>query len=408
MRMGTFDDNRRTHAERVGEFRRIRFTLEPPDRDLGLRRRLERFPFVPSDPARLEQDCYEAYNIQVAGLSRRLAAIGDPKPVIGVSGGLDSTHALIVAAQAMDHAGRPRSDILAFMLPGFATSAGTKSHAHARRGPQTLIRWVIASRQFDDEVSATLRAILDTAISPELVPGDELQSSESNVGPYALQDLHARSCPALRLAALEDRLPGMARTGEMGPPATGRPASRRPIAQPTKQGDPPLAPDLLPALLRLRPVQALGTSKRPQGLRRRLALAARRLARPLRRLGRRLAVRSRPLGRRHLERPPEPTIKNNLVIDVREPGNRRHMATTKQREAAKRNVKKAQAGARSKLTLKHLSAETRSALGKEANAVRRGDSPTRKELEQEARRLDIKGRSKMGKDELKRAVARAR
>jgi hypothetical protein len=84
------------------------------------------------------------------------------------------------------------------------------------------------------------------------------------------------------------------------------------------------------------------------------------------------------------------------------------MATTKQREAAKRNVKKAQAGARSKQTLKHLDRSTRSALGQEANAVRRGDSPTRAELDTEARRLDIKGRSKMGKDELKRAVARAR
>ena len=84
------------------------------------------------------------------------------------------------------------------------------------------------------------------------------------------------------------------------------------------------------------------------------------------------------------------------------------MATQKQREAAKRNVKKAQAGAREKQTLKHLSSDTRSALGKEAAAVRRGDAPTRRELEAEARRLDIRGRSKMGKDELKRAVARAR
>jgi hypothetical protein len=75
------------------------------------------------------------------------------------------------------------------------------------------------------------------------------------------------------------------------------------------------------------------------------------------------------------------------------------MATTKQRETAKRNVKKAQAGARSKQTLKNLPAKTRTALGKEANAVRKGESP---------RRLDIKGRSKMGKDELKRAVARAK
>ena len=84
------------------------------------------------------------------------------------------------------------------------------------------------------------------------------------------------------------------------------------------------------------------------------------------------------------------------------------MATSKQREAAKRNVKKAQAGARSKQTLKNLPGRTRTALGKEANAVRKGESPTRSELEAEARRLDIKGRSKMCKDELKRAVARAK
>lgn len=84
------------------------------------------------------------------------------------------------------------------------------------------------------------------------------------------------------------------------------------------------------------------------------------------------------------------------------------MATTKQREAARRNVQKAQRTAKEKQTLKHLDESTRSALGKEAAAVRRGDEPTRKELEAEARRLDIKGRSKMGKGELKRAVARAK
>jgi hypothetical protein len=83
------------------------------------------------------------------------------------------------------------------------------------------------------------------------------------------------------------------------------------------------------------------------------------------------------------------------------------VATAKQREAARSNVKKAQAGAKSKQTLKHLPSQTRTALGKEAAAVRRGDSPTRKELEEKARKLDIRGRSKMGKDELKRAVARA-
>jgi NAD+ synthase (glutamine-hydrolysing) len=283
LRMGTFDDNRRAHAARTGSFRHVPFRLDPPTTDLGLRRRVERFPFVPSDVDRLALDCYEAYNIQVAGLQQRLAAIGDPKVVIGVSGGLDSTHALIVAAQAMDRAGRPRSDILAFTMPGFATSTHTKENAHKlmrtlgvtaaelditptarlmlqelghpfasgaplydvtfenvqaglrtdylfrianQRGgivlgtgdlselalgwctygvgdqmshynvnagvPKTLIqhliRWVISSRQFDEEVGETLTAVLDTEISPELVPGEELQSTESRIGPYALQD----------------------------------------------------------------------------------------------------------------------------------------------------------------------------------------------------------------------------
>src|SRR3954466_14940424 len=127
-RMGTFDDNRRAHR---ADFRRVGFTLDPPDGDLGRQRTIERSPFVPADAQRLDLDCYESYNIQVAGLHQRLRAIGDPKVVIGVSGGLDSTQALLVPAQAMDRARPPRTDILAFTLPGFATSAGTKSNAHA-------------------------------------------------------------------------------------------------------------------------------------------------------------------------------------------------------------------------------------------------------------------------------------
>ncbi|MEV1024821.1 NAD(+) synthase [Streptomyces sp. NPDC050264] len=283
-RMGTFDENRRTHAARTGDFRTVEFRLDPPTgADLGLRRRVERYPFVPADAERLAQDCYEAYNIQVAGLQQRLGAIGGPKIVIGVSGGLDSTHALIVAARAMDRAGRPRSDILAFTMPGFATGDHTKNNAHAlmkslgvtaaelditdtarlmlkemdhpfssgepvydvtfenvqaglrtdylfrlanQRGgivlgtgdlselalgwctygvgdqmshynvnsgvPKTLmqhlIRWVVSSDLFGDEAGRTLTAILDTEISPELVPGEELQSTESKIGPYALHD----------------------------------------------------------------------------------------------------------------------------------------------------------------------------------------------------------------------------
>lgn len=129
MRQGTFDDNARHLADRVDEYRRIEFTLDPPRTDIGLLRHLERFPFVPSDADRLAQDCYEAYNIQVFGLEQRLRAIGGAKIVIGVSGGLDSTHALLVAADAMDRLGRPRSDIIAITMPGFATSEKTRSNA---------------------------------------------------------------------------------------------------------------------------------------------------------------------------------------------------------------------------------------------------------------------------------------
>jgi NAD+ synthase (glutamine-hydrolysing) len=130
MRQGTFDDNRRARQQGADSgFRTVAFDLDPPRVDLGLRRHVDRYPFVPDDPERLALDCYEAYNIQVSALEQRLQAIGGPKVVIGVSGGLDSTHALIVAAKAMDRLGRPRSDIHAFTLPGFATSSGTKDNA---------------------------------------------------------------------------------------------------------------------------------------------------------------------------------------------------------------------------------------------------------------------------------------
>ena len=126
LRMGSFDDNARNAGR---PFQHIRFTLAPPGSDIGLQRRVERFPFVPSNPARLEADCYEGYNIQVSGLVQRLRASRIARVVIGVSGGLDSTHALIVAAKAMDLLGRPRDSILGYTLPGFATSDTTKANA---------------------------------------------------------------------------------------------------------------------------------------------------------------------------------------------------------------------------------------------------------------------------------------
>ena len=285
--MGTFHDNRLNSRKRTPS-RRIQFSVNPPDENIGLVRTVERFPFVPSDESRLEQDCYEAYNIQVAGLVQRLRAIGSQRVVIGVSGGLDSTHALIVAAKAMDLLGRPRTNILAYTMPGVATGTQSKSQAWAlmralevssqeldirpsatqmlkdmghpfgkgepvyditfenvQAGLRTdylfrlanhhggivigtgdlselalgwctygvgdqmahynvnsgvpktliqhLIRWVISSRQFSDDVAQTLRTILAAEISPELVPVGEdqrPQSTEAAIGPYALQDFN--------------------------------------------------------------------------------------------------------------------------------------------------------------------------------------------------------------------------
>jgi len=131
LRFGTFNDAAAAldHPER--RFRRIGFTHGEDVRDLGLRRDIRRFPFVPNDPARRDEDCYEAFNIQVEALAKRLAAAHAETLVIGVSGGLDSTHALIVAAKAMDRIGRPRSAILGFTMPGFATGEASKAHAWA-------------------------------------------------------------------------------------------------------------------------------------------------------------------------------------------------------------------------------------------------------------------------------------
>ncbi|MFZ4070812.1 MAG: NAD(+) synthase [Caulobacterales bacterium] len=97
----------------------------------SLARPVDRFPYLPDDPARLDQDCYEAYEIQVHGLKKRIEASHARTAIIGVSGGLDSTHALIVAAKTFQRLNRPMSDILAFTMPGFATGAGTKANAWA-------------------------------------------------------------------------------------------------------------------------------------------------------------------------------------------------------------------------------------------------------------------------------------
>jgi NAD+ synthase (glutamine-hydrolysing) len=283
MRTGTFADCARRELDDDG-FVRLDFRVRSTASASALVRPLDRFPFVPDDPARLDQDCFEAFNIQVQGLMRRMKATRSERIVLGVSGGLDSTQALLVACTAFDRLGLPRTSILGFTLPGFATSAGTKSNAWAlmqalgvtgaeidirpaaermlkdighpyadgkpvhdvtfenvQAGLRTdylfrlanqnqafvlgtgdlselalgwatygvgdhmshynvnggvaktlirhLIRWV-AVRPEMLEAAPILHAILDTEISPELVPAVDgrLQSTEATVGPYALND----------------------------------------------------------------------------------------------------------------------------------------------------------------------------------------------------------------------------
>ncbi|CAN5280865.1 NAD(+) synthase [soil metagenome] len=129
IRTGSFGDGVGPTAAGAPPFRTIAFDFEPPPGDLALQRAVPRFPYVPADENALRETCYEAWNIQVQGLVERLRSTGMQRLVIGVSGGLDSTEALIVCVRAMEQLNLPRANIFAYTLPGFATSDGTKGHA---------------------------------------------------------------------------------------------------------------------------------------------------------------------------------------------------------------------------------------------------------------------------------------
>jgi NAD+ synthase (glutamine-hydrolysing) len=290
MHQTTFAQSVRRHADEVSKFEPIRFSLDLPlSRALPLERAVERFPYVPSDPKRRDERCNEVYNIQVQALVQRLSASGISKVVIGISGGLDSTHALLVCAKAMDRLKLPRTNILGVTMPGFATSDRTLSQArqlmevvgcsasevdirpsceqmlkdlghpyasgkkdyditfeNVQAGERTnhlfrlanfkggivigtgdlselalgwctygvgdhmshynvnasvpktlithLVRWVAETGQIGNSGSDVLINILNTDISPELVPGkstgDPEQKTESVIGPYELQDFN--------------------------------------------------------------------------------------------------------------------------------------------------------------------------------------------------------------------------
>lgn len=290
MRQNSFSQSAQYYREEIRYFREIPFEINYPMPSwLLCQRSYDRFPYVPADPVTRDAHCFEAYNIQVQGLVKRLKHTGIQKIVIGVSGGLDSTHALIVAARAMDVLHFPRAHILAYTLPGYATSAHTLANAKAlmqalgctaheidirpsceqmlrdlnhpytqgepvydvtfenvQAGERTnhlfrlanhhhalvlgtgdlselalgwctygvgdhmshyainasvpktliqfLIRWVADTHQLGTSTSNVLRAILDTEISPELVPGEAgsqpTQRTEDIIGPYELQDFN--------------------------------------------------------------------------------------------------------------------------------------------------------------------------------------------------------------------------
>ncbi|CUI47808.1 Glutamine-dependent NAD(+) synthetase [Achromobacter ruhlandii] len=131
MHQTTFGQSARRHRDEVRQFRLVPVPVAAPleDAELPLERRVARFPYVPADARRRDERCKEVYNIQVQALAQRLSASGMSKVVIGISGGLDSTHALLVCAQAMDTLGLPRANILAVTMPGFATSTRTLQQA---------------------------------------------------------------------------------------------------------------------------------------------------------------------------------------------------------------------------------------------------------------------------------------
>ncbi|RDI67336.1 NAD(+) synthase [Nocardia pseudobrasiliensis] len=130
LRMTSFADNAGDHRDRLTRLRRIAVELPIPSEPVPLRREIPRFPYVPADPAVRNERCAAVHHIQVEGLSTRLAATGSERVVIGVSGGLDSTLALIVAVKTMDRLGLPRSNVLAYTMPGFATGSRTRTDAH--------------------------------------------------------------------------------------------------------------------------------------------------------------------------------------------------------------------------------------------------------------------------------------
>ncbi|MGL6076840.1 MAG: NAD(+) synthase [Fimbriiglobus sp.] len=115
-------------ASRARPFHHVEFTLPNRERSRPVRY-IDAHPFVPSDPATLQERCEEIFAIQTTGLTRRLEAAHWPTVSIGVSGGLDSTLGLLVVSKAFERAGRDPKSIRAITMPGFGTTSRTKANA---------------------------------------------------------------------------------------------------------------------------------------------------------------------------------------------------------------------------------------------------------------------------------------
>lgn len=92
-------------------------------------RTIDPHPFVPAEPARRGERCREIFSMQVAALAQKLSGTGKKQVVLGVSGGLDSTLALLVAVKTMDFLGLPQANVHAYSLPGFGTTQRTRVNA---------------------------------------------------------------------------------------------------------------------------------------------------------------------------------------------------------------------------------------------------------------------------------------
>lgn len=205
-RQGTFGDCADVEAGAT-QYRRVEFELAAQrDVDLGLLRDVPRFPFVPNDEARLAELCFEAFNIQSHGLEQRLRAARIEKVVIGVSGGLDSTQALLVAVTAMERLGLPRANILAYTLPAFATTDRTKNNAWR------LMRALGVTAQ-EIDVSAACKQMLEDIGHPAAQGAAVYDATYENV------QAGARTSLLFRLANLHDAI--VIGTGDLSELALG-------------------------------------------------------------------------------------------------------------------------------------------------------------------------------------------